>query len=142
MDDELTRQGEPRPTTDQMLQLILGRLDRFPVERFVRMETELQQLRGVLEEESRNRKGLGEELQRMAREFGETMDKRMDRAFADCRQDRDLRLARITDRINTIQSRENEERSMSAKMKVAVFTAISAFVISIVNAVISIVARK
>lgn len=142
MDDDLSLERSPRLTTDQMLQMILGRLERFPVERFVKMETELQQLRVVLEEESRSRKGLGEDLQRMAREFGETMDKRIDRAFTDCRQDRDLRLTHIGDRISAIQSRDNEERSAGVRMKIAIFTAVSAFVISIVNAVINLLARR
>ncbi len=133
---------EPRQSTDQMLQLILGRLDRFPAERLVRMETELQQLRSLLEDEVSSRKGLAEDLQRVAREFGETMDKRMDRAFADCRQDRDLRLACLADRIAAMQCQDREERTHNVKMKVAVFSAVSAFVISIVNAVIGILARR
>lgn len=142
MDDDLSRERDPRLSTEQMLQTILGRLERFPVERFVRMETELQQLRGVLEEESRSRKLLGDELRCVAREFGETMDKRMDRAFADCRQDRDLRLTHMGDRINAIQSRGGEEREAGVRMKIAVFTAVSALAISIVNAIINLLARR
>ena len=142
MDDDHIPQTDSRLTTDQMLQMILGRLERFPVERFVKMEAELQQLRSLLLEEIRSRKGLGEDLQRLAREFGDTVDKRIDRAFSDCRQDRDLRLGHICERIEAVQARETEDRSMSSRMRLAVFSAVAALVISLVNAVINLLVRK
>jgi hypothetical protein len=126
---------------EQTLQLILNRLDRFPAERFVRMEAELQQLRAMLEEESESRKALTEQMHQMAREFQETVDKKMDRAFGDCRQDRDLRLARFADRLDSMQEREREERSMNVKLKLALLSAACAFVISMINAIISLLSR-
>lgn len=126
---------------EHALQLILGRLDRFPVERFVRMEAELQQLRAMLEEECANRKALTEQMHEMAREFQETVDRKMDRALGDCRQDRDLRLTLLSDRIDAIQIQEREERSMNVKLKLALLSAACAFVISMINAVISLLSR-
>ena len=132
----------PRMTTDQMLQLILGRLERFPVERFVRMEAELQQLRQLLEDEIQNRKNLAQDLQRITKEFGDTLDKRIDRAFRDCREDRDVRLAHVGDQIRSITTKDNEERDVRVRVRIATLSAVFAFVISIVNAIIYVLFRR
>jgi hypothetical protein len=142
MDEDRFARNDSGLTTDQMLQMILGRLERFPAERFVKMETELQQLRALLLEEIRSRKGLGVDLQRLAREFGEMVDKRIDRGFADCRQDRDLRLSHISERIETVKAREDEDRTMSLRMRLAIFSALAAFLISLINSFIYLLVRR
>jgi hypothetical protein len=140
VDHDASPDREPGLSTDQKFQLILEQL-RNPTERQVKLESEVHQIRSLLEEEVSSRKDLSGELQRLAREFGETMDRRMDRAFKDCREDRDLRLSHLAERVSTIQCLDREERSHSVKMRIAVFSAISALVISILNAVIGIVTR-
>ena len=142
MEEDMPPGRMPRPSTQQMLEFILTRLERFPAEGLVRMEAELQNLRRFLEEESASRKGLGDELHGFIREMQETIDKRMDRALTDCRQDRDLRLTHLSDQLDTIRVRDQQERTLSARMKIAVFGAIAAFVISIVNAAIHLLFRK
>jgi hypothetical protein len=106
------------------------------------MEADLQNLRSFLEEESDSRKGLAEELHAVTREIQETIDKRMDRALSDCREDRDLRLAHLADRIEAVQHQGQEARTLNMRMKIAVFSAICAFAVSIVNAMISLLAHK
>lgn len=129
-------------TVEQTLQLIVTRLDRFPVERFVRMEAEIQQLREVLEQECANRKSLAHEMHQMAREFQESVDKKIDRALDDNRKDRDLRLGHLNERIDSIKSQSHQERALSAKMKLALFSGACALIVSVLNAVLEMISRK
>ncbi len=142
MDDGAEDQRPPLPTVERTLQLILGRLDSFPAERLARIETQFQQLKSLLEEESQSRRSLDQELRRLAKEFQEMLDTRIDRAFCDCRRDRDLRLGHLSERVDSIQIQRSEERSLNVRMKVALFGAITAFAVSIMNAVINIVFHK
>ncbi len=133
---------DPSLSVEQMLRLILSHLQGFPVERFVRMETDLQNLKSLLQEESKSRKVLAEELHGLTLGLQETIDKRMDRAFDDCRQDRDLRLTHLGDRIESMQGQGQQERAFGIRMKIAMFGAGSAVVISAVNAMINLFVRK
>jgi hypothetical protein len=126
----------------QTLELIVTRLERFPVERFVRMEAELQQLRSMLEQECVNRKNLAEEMHRMAREFQENVDKKVDRAIGDCCEDRDLRLEHLGERIDSIRLQSHQERALGVKMKMALVSGACALIVSVLNAVIGIISHK
>jgi len=125
-----------------MLQLILVRLDRFPAERLVRMESDLKNLKALLEDEISSRKKLNAELGDLSKNIQTMIEQRVDRALSDCRQDRDLRIGHLAERIDGIQGQDQEQRTMNLRMKIAILGAISAFVISIFNAFVGLLSHN
>lgn len=117
----------------QQLDRILNRIDSFPLERFARMEGELQQLKQFVHDEAEMRRQLAEEDHKLALSFREVIDQQLDRAFAACRNDRDLRLAAIAGRVDQIEQREKQARDVSLRIRVALIGAFAALVVSLIG---------
>jgi len=124
-------ESSPGASLEQQLAQVLARLDGFPLERFARMEAELRQLKAMVREEAGNNRRLAEESHRLAVGLHEAIQRQLDRAFTACQRERNQHVGRLSDRIESVEQRWREERSVSIRLKLAMIGAGSALAVSL-----------
>ncbi|MHC4984218.1 MAG: hypothetical protein ACYTF6_13760, partial [Planctomycetota bacterium] len=85
---------------------------------------------------------LAEQIHRQSVGLHEAIEKQLDRAFRTCQRDRDLRLGRLSDRIETVQEQTRDERKVRGKLRLALLGAGCALIVSLFGAVMNWLLRK
>ena len=125
------------PGMSILLERILARLDSFPLERFAQMETEIHHLKAMAAEDVEVRCRLSDELRKLSMGLHDAIESQLDRSFDACKEDRDLHLQRMSDRVTAIEGTHSIQRQWGDRVKVVLISAGCASLVSAITAVVN-----